>query len=440
MPDSNFIKPRLPGGFRDFLPDEFAQRQWILDKASEIYRSFGFQPLETSAVEHFETLAGGDETSKQIYKLFNHQPDYSPESLALRFDLTVSLARILAANRSKFNLPFKRYQIGHVWRGERQQKGRFKQFLQFDADVIGALNPSADAEIIVIIDTLMKSLGLDRFTIRLNDRRILNGFIISLGLDESAVNPFLRILDKIDKIGWEGVARLLSDGRDSDTSESNGETLGLSDTQIESIGEFMQIPRNCEEAVAEMKRQFSENPEILTAVTELERIVELSFAAGVTASNLIIDTSLARGLDYYTGAVFETILDDKPEIGSVMSGGRYDNLMKRFGSESFPATGISLGVDRLMVGLKESGILREQRLAPYVLKAAMDPSAENVCFSLAANLREIKIACEIYLGDNRKLKKQLTYANRKNIPYVVIIGEREIETQRCTVKDLTRGK
>lgn len=439
MSNSNIIKPRLPGGFRDLLPDEFSKRQWILDKASDIYESFGFKPLETSSVEHFGTLAGGDETSKQIYKLFNQQPDHTADSLALRFDLTVSLARVLAANRSKFNLPFKRYQIGYVWRGERQQKGRFKQFLQFDADIVGAVNPMADAEIVVIIDSLMKSLGLNNYTIRLNHRRILNGFILSLGLNKDDVNLFLRILDKIDTIGWEGVVKKLAVKPD-EKSELSDDALGLSPAQIGRVQKFMQIPRNCEQALSELYQQFEGDAEIGPGIDDLARIIELTAASGVSDSNLIIDTSLARGLDYYTGPVFETILDDIPEIGSVMSGGRYDNLMRRFGNESFPATGISLGVDRLMVGLEELGLMGAKCPLSKVLLIALDSAAENVCFGLAAQLRSEGIDTEVYLGDNRKLKKQLTYANQRQIPFAVIIGTEEIETGRCRVKNLTNGE
>ena len=438
MTNQNIIKPRLPGGFRDLLPDEFSKRQWILDNASGIYKSFGFRPLETSSVEHFGTLAGGDDTSKQIYKLYNQQPDHSADSLALRFDLTVSLARVLAANRSKFNLPFKRYQIGYVWRGERQQKGRFKQFLQFDADTVGAVNPLADAEIVIIIDSLMKSLGLEKYTIRLNHRRVLNGFIISLGLKEADVNLFLRVLDKINKIGWGGVAKKLGATPD-EKSDIPDEALGFSPWQIDQIHKFVNIPNNCDQALSKLYQQFEGSAEIGPAVSDLESIVELAAASGVSDAHLKIDTSLARGLDYYTGPVFETILDDKPEIGSVMSGGRYDNLMQRFGSDSFPATGISLGVDRLMAGLEELGLLGEKHPVAKVLMIALDSASENVCFGIASQLRKVEIDTEVYLGDNRKLKKQLTYANQRQIPIAVIIGAEEIKTGKCQVKDLITG-
>ena len=435
------IKSRLPGGFRDYLPDEYARRQWVLERAVEVYRSFGFKPLETSSVEYFETLAGGDETSMQIYRLFNRNPDLSGESLALRFDLTVSLARMLAMNRKAFTFPFKRYQIGEVWRGERQQKGRFKQFLQFDADIIGTANFSADAEIVVIIDRLMRSLGVENFVIRLNSRKILNGFIRNLGLSEDDVNPFLRILDKLDRIGWEGVAERLCNPKPSvEDYEKGVEGMGLSEEVVEGIGELLTKKSSYEQTVEFLKDRLRNRQDALAGVAEIERILEFTMEAGGTVDRIDFDPSLARGLDYYTGPVFETILSDLPDLGSVMSGGRYDNLMERFGGELIPATGISLGVDRLLVGLEELGLLEGTHTASKVLVAGLGKEMEVHCFRLAAKLRDAGISCEVFLGENRGFNKQLTYANREGIEFCVIIGPDEYRANKAQVKNMRTGE
>lgn len=438
--DKNNIRPRVPGGFRDLLPEEFAKRQWILDKAEQVYKSFGFQQLETSCVEYFETLAGSDETSKQIYRIFNQQPDFSGESMALRFDLTVSLARILAEYRSKINLPFKRYQIGYVWRGERQQKGRYKQFLQFDADIIGASGPSADAEIVIIIDRVMKALGLKDYTIRINNRKILNGFIQSLGLTGEDVNAFLRILDKLDKIEWEGVAEKLRAPRSAnDENEKAG--LGLDENKVELVkAALIDNEINGQMFSKILKNYKFDSSSIEQGENEIYRLLELAKTAGVCEFNLKFDTSLARGLDYYSGPVFETILNDLPDIGSVMSGGRYDNLMERFGKESYPATGISLGVDRLAAALEEMGLMELASNPVEVLFAPMDNEAENTCFKLAGELRDNGVTCEVFLGDNQKLKKQLNYADRRGIAQCVIIGSEEILSGTAQIKNLKTGE
>ena len=440
MSRSDYIKPRVPGGFRDLLPDEFAKRQKILDKTAEVYRSFGFIPLETSAVEHFESLAGGDETSKQIYRIFNHEPDLTGESLALRFDLTVSLARILAANRAHFNLPFKRYQIGYVWRGERQQKGRYKQFLQFDADIVGTNNIAADAEIVVIIDRVMRSLGVKNYTIRINSRKILNGFIRRLGISEQEVNPFLRILDKIDKIGWISVRELLAAKKlPAETVETDAEGLGLSNEQILKVERFITASGDNAELIKVIKDGFSASDMILAGLAEIETILNI-IRQTVDIDKVQFTPALARGLDYYTGPVFETVLDDLPEIGSVMSGGRYDNLMERFVKESYPATGISLGVDRLVTALEELKLLDDVTSAPSVLFVPMTREADGECFKYAGILREQGVKCEVFLGENRKLKKQLNYANRRGIIFCIIIGEDELRSKRAQVKNMNSGE
>ncbi len=443
MSKRKYIKPRLPGGFRDFLPDEYNKRQWLLDKTVEVYKLFGFQPLETSAVEHFETLAGGDETSKQVYRLFNNQPDFSGESLALRFDLTVSLARVLATNRDKFNLPFKRYQIGYVWRGERQQRGRFKQFLQFDADIVGTSSPDADAEIVIIIDKLMKTLEIEKYVIKINNRKILNGFIRNIGLNEEQIKPFLRILDKMDRIGWDGVAEILTNPIPSvGMKDDNGEieSMGLDKDKVSLIESFVIISGSNEEKLNRLQSESFSCKLLNEGVDEIRRIFDLCGYAGIAPDKIKFDPALARGLDYYTGPVFETILTDLSDIGSIMSGGRYDNLLERFGKDCIPATGISLGVDRMMVALEELNKITGNVDGTKVLIVPLDDESEKICMKIAVKIRSAGIATEVFLGDNRKLKKQLTYANRKNIPYCIIIGGEELNSGKAKFKNMLTGE
>lgn len=441
MPNKNLIKPRLPGGFRDYLPEDFSRLNWVMQRVAEVYRSFGFKPLDTSAVEYFKTLAGGDETAKQIYRLFNQQPDFTGDSLSLRFDLTVSLARIIAASSKSFTFPFKRYQMGEVWRGERQQHGRFKQFLQFDADIVGTSSPAADAEIVLLIDRTMKALNIENYTIRLNNRKILNGFIRSLGLDEDDVNPFLRILDKLDRVGWEGIAEKLAAPKPTPEECENGaEGMGLNPPEIDKVSEILNLPAGNTKRIQALKKMLGESKTAAEGISEIERILELAVSGGVSEETVSFEPSIARGLDYYTGPVFETTLDDLPDLGSVMSGGRYDNLVERFSSESIPATGISLGVDRLMVGMEELGLLQSAETGARVLVVGIGDESISPAFNLAAKLRDSGIDCEVYIGDNRSLKKQMTYANRGKIPYCVIIGSEEIAKRTAQIKNMSTGE
>lgn len=441
MSEKNLVKPRLPGGFKDLPPEEFAQRQWALDKAFEVYRSFGFKPLDTSAVEHFEALAGGDETSKQIYRLFNQNPDFSGESLALRFDLTVSLARMIATDRKAFTFPFKRCQAGYVWRGERQQMGRFKQFLQLDADVVGAFSPAADAEMVLLVDRTMTALGVKRFTVRLNNRKILSGFIRSLGLGDEDVEPFLRILDKLDKVGKDGVAQRLGEPKPSpEEAERGAEGLGMKLKSIEKVLDLIELETGNMRRVEVLRKMLPDAKVALEGLDDIETVLKLVDAAGVSEGCIVsFDPSVARGLGYYTGTVYETFLDDAPAIGSVMSGGRYDDLVERFSSEKIPATGISLGVDRLLVGLGELGILDRADYSTEVLVIGMEEELTADAFALASKLRKEGLRAEVYLGDNLKLKKQLTYASRSGIKFCAIIGQEEKYRGAVQLKNMSTG-
>ena len=437
------LKPRIPGGFRDYSPEEYSRRQWALERISQVYKSFGFLLMDTSAVEYFETLAGGDETSKQIFRIFNQTPDLTGESLALRFDLTVSLARFIAANRKSFTFPFKRYQMGEVWRGERQQKGRFKQFLQFDADIVGTAHPAADAEIVILTAETMKALGIENYTIKLNNRRILNGFIRALGLKPDDVNPFLRILDKMDKVGWEGVKERLKAPKPAPVEiEAGAEGMGLGEELSDKVKDFLILPRGNWERLDAIKKMGKEWEGVIEGAEVIGEILRITTAGEVPGERIDFDPALARGLDYYTGPVFETVLDDLPDLGSVMSGGRYDNLVERFSGESIPATGISLGVDRLLVGLEEMGIAGNGGKSAKVMVTGVglleDPA--EVVMQMARNLRSQGIIVELYLGDNRGVKKQMNYADRRNIRYCILLGPEEMARGVFQLKNMVSGE
>jgi histidyl-tRNA synthetase len=287
---------------------------------------------------------------------------------------------------------------------------------------VGTKSPSADAEIVILADRTMKVLGLNNFTIKLNNRKILNGFLNSVNFIETDYQTFLRILDKLDKIGWDEIKRELE------------ENLDLKSSVIDEISNFI-IRKN--DAVSYLKSNYASIPDVQEGLIEIENIMELASASGVT--NLQFDLSLARGLEYYTGAVYETKLDDLPALGSVMSGGRYDNLMERFGSDPLPATGISLGVDRLLVGLQELGLVTKSSVIIKVLVIGLGEEMTNQAFKYAGILRDAGIACEVYLGENRNLKKQLDYANRSQIPYCVILGSEEISSNKAKIKEMRTG-
>lgn len=422
------ILPQLPGGFRDYLPEEAIIRDRIITTVKNIYEKYGFYPLETSPIEYLGVLKGQGEITKQIYKVYNQHPEESDFSLALRFDLTVPLARVVASNFDKLTFPFKRYQVGYVWRGEKQQKGRYRQFLQFDVDTVGTKSKMADAEMMVIIYETLTNLGVRDFKIHYNHRGILNSLAEKVGLtDPEHVLQFFRIIDKLKSIGVERVLSLL------EAPDFKG-GLSLDKESLKVVEEFINLNGGYEEKLEKLETLLGDS--IIPYLNEIREIVSLVKAHSVEMKYLEFNQTIARGLDYYTGIVFETFIRGQENIGSVMSGGRYDNLLRRFIDRDIPSVGVSLGVDRLIVGLSSLDSLQIVPFLTQVMVTNLLPEAESEALELVTLLRKEGIKTEIYIGDSKEIRTQVGYANRKGIPVVIIIGEEEYQKGIYSVKNM----
>ena len=438
MTRTDIVKPEVPSGFRDYLPQEMIQRQAMLDTIRRVYESFGFSPLETPAVERTECLLGRDKKSSMVIfntSLSRAEPD-DPQELSLRFDLTVPLARVVAANIDTLPRPFRRYQCGKVWRGEKPQAGRFREFMQFDADIVGAASMMADAEIMMLMWKTMAELGFSRFMIRFNNRKILNALAQRLGLKDISGEQgkeLFRVIDKLEKIGWDGVSEELKRPPDN---EFDLVSLALSDENVDVVRRFVETSGTPEEVLAALPGILGDGSYATQGVAELKEIVEYLTAAEVPRENWAIDLSVARGLDYYTGPVFETTLLDLPSIGSVFSGGRYDDLVSRFSDATPCATGASIGVDRLFAAMEKLKLLQGRKTVTDVLIMDVEASCRPTYFQIARKLRDAGFCVEIYSGEQPSFKAQLAYATKLEIPYVVIYGGREAATRTVAVKDM----
>lgn len=417
------ITPKILRGFRDFLPEKMIIRESIIKTVKEVYESFGFLPLETPALEYAETLLGkyGEEADVLVYRF----KDCGGREVALRYDLTVPLARVIAMY-PELPKPFKRYQIAPVWRAEKPQRGRFREFIQCDIDIVGTSSMTADSEIVSVIYKTMKALGFDRFIIQINNRKILDGLITNLQIDKSQSLVIFRILDKFEKIGSEKVRKELLD-------------KGFDKRAVNKLLQFIQIKGSNKETLILLKRMFPDNLEILKGIEELKLILNYAKASGVPEKNLKTNLSIVRGLDYYTGSVFETILLDSPEVGSVFGGGRYDNLIGMFFNKKIPAVGVSLGVDRLFSAIETTKILPTKISTTRVLVTIFDESTKIQSLKIADKLRESGINTETYF-DKDNLGKQLTYAYKKGTPLAIILGPKELKDKMVILKDLRSGK
>ena len=419
------IKPRTLSGFMELQPDKQVQMDKMRAVLAETYARYGFTPLDTPAIEAAEVLLakGGGETEKQIYRFTKGESD-----LALRFDLTVPLAKYVAANYGQLTFPFRRYQIGKVWRGERAQRGRFREFYQADIDIIGdgALDILNEAEIPAIIYDTFTRLGLHRFRIRVNNRKVLNGFFAILGLSEQA-GDVLRTIDKLDKIGADKVRALLTD------------TCGVTVEQADEILRFIACPGTSADKLAFLEQYRGRNETFDTGLDELRTVVGYLPAFGVPEENFELDLTIARGLDYYTGTVYETVLLDHPEVGSICSGGRYDDLAGYYTNKSLPGVGISIGLTRLFYILQEQNMISDAVLtAPadvLILPMTDDLSA---AVSLAAMLRAGGLRVQLY-SEKKKFKAKIGYADKLGIPFVIFLGEDEIAQNVCALKNMVTG-
>jgi len=337
---ADYIEPKLASGFKDYLPEDMIPRQEMFDKIRAVFENFGFVPLDTPGLEKDEIITGGDPDFKM--NVWHASIKDDSEKMALRFDLTVPLARVIAGNPD-IKKPFKRYQIGKVWRGERPQAGRYREFVQFDADIVGSASILADAEIIAIMNATMIALEIPNFLIRINNRKILNGLAEYADFSSDKNSAVLRSIDKLDKQGWDKVSAELCDAK-----------IGLTSEQAEAIKKFVDLRADTPtETLNAAEVLMARSPTAMSGIIELREIVDAVRAMGVPDNRWKIDLSVARGLGYYTGPVFETVLTDILEIGSVFSGGRYDGLVSKFSAQSVPATGASVGVDRLFAALSK---------------------------------------------------------------------------------------
>ena len=423
------IDPRTLSGFRDYLPEAMIPRERLIATAQRVYRSFGFSPIDTPALEYLEILTGkgSEETDRQMY----HFADQGGRMVGMRFDLTVPLARFVAQHANELGLPFKRYHIATVWRGERAQRGRYREFMQCDFDTIGTKHVAADIETALVIYELLTAIGKSfsgasgkklGFSIRVNNRMVLTGLLTKLGLAEKSV-PILRSLDKLGKIGHEKVA------------EEMAATAGTTAEQAQQVLSLAEMTGTNDEVLAQVEKLVAGNPTGEEGVQRLREILSGAQAGGVPADALSVDVSIARGLDYYTGAVFETFLTDLPTIGSICSGGRYDNLASLFTKQELPGIGASLGLDRLLAALEELGLIEKVRTPAPVLVVYFDKDQLPAYLKIAQAVRAAGIGAELF-PEPKKIGQQLQYADRRGFRIALIAGERELAAGTCQVKDL----
>jgi histidyl-tRNA synthetase len=418
------IKPQTLKGFRDYLPGPMIAREHLIDTARRVYRGFGFSPIDTPALEYSEILLGkgGDETDKQLFRF----TDQGERDVALRFDLTVPLARFAAQHLQEIGTPFKRYHIATVWRAEKPQKGRFREFIQCDFDTLGTDSNIADAETLLVIHDLMQRLGFTKFTIRINNRLVLNGLLEHLGLTGQTVGV-LRALDKLPKIGREAVIAEMT------------EKVGTSAAQADAVLKMTELTGSSAHVLSQVETMLAGNEQGLAGACKLRELFAWSAVAGVSEERVALDLSIARGLDYYTGTIYETFLNDLPGIGSVCSGGRYDNLAGLFTSQKLPGVGASLGLDRLLAAMEELGMLAAASTPAPVLILLFDAAHTGDYLRIARTLRAAGIDTEVFC-DARNIGKQLSYASRKGFKVAVIAGQTEFEQGTFQVKDLKAGQ
>lgn len=420
------IRPRTLSGFMELLPQKQLKLERMMEILRKIYASYGFAPLDTPAIEDAQILLakGGGETEKQIYRFSKGDSD-----LALRFDLTVPLAKYVALHYNELSFPFRRFQISKVYRGERAQRGRFREFYQADIDVVGdgKLDILNEAEIPAIIYKVFRGFGLSRFQIRVNNRKILNGFYAMMGLAERS-GDIMRTVDKLDKIGPEKVRLLLV------------EDCGLEEAQAQDILKFIGISGTNEQVLSALAGYAGTNVLFDQGLEELRAVTANLAAFGVPEENFAVDLTIARGLDYYTGTVYETFLMDHPEIGSVCSGGRYDNLAGYYIDKQLPGVGISIGLTRLFYVLDEQGLLNPS-LPGAPADALVIPMTADVgpAIALAEKLRSGGIRVQLY-GEQKKFKQKMAYANKLGVPFAVLLGEDELAQGLCSLKNMVTGE
>ncbi len=397
-------------------------REGLMETARRVYRSFGYAPIDTPALEYHEILAGkgGEESDRQMYQFIDH----GGRHVAMRFDLTVPLARFVAQHIDQLGTPFKRYHIGTVWRGEKSQAGRYREFIQCDFDIIGTTSLASDVETGLVIHELIQAIGFDQFSIRVNHRKVLTGVLEKLQLSQQTV-PVLRAIDKLDKAGPESVRDEL-------------EACGVTGRPADQLLQMVSIRGSNEEVLQQLQPLVDGNDQATTGLERMRQFAEHIAASGISDARLRIDPSIARGLDYYTGMVFETYLNQDPEIGSVCSGGRYDNLAELFTKRELPGIGASLGLDRLLAAMQRLEMLPAASTPAQVLIVNFDEQLLTEYLKMAGAIRRAGIGVEIY-PETKRLAHQFKYADRRGFAAAVVAGSNEFQQQKLQVKWLAKG-
>lgn len=417
---AGLIEPRTLKGFRDYLPAPMMARERLIDTARTVYRSYGFSPIDTPALEYAEILVGkgGEESDKQLYRFL----DNGDRDIALRFDLTVPLARFTAQHHHELGTPFKRYHIGSVWRGENTQAGRYREFMQCDFDTIGTESNASDIETLLVIHDLMSKIGFERFTIRVNNRLVLNGLLEQQGLTEKSVGV-LRAIDKLAKIGRDGVI------------EEMTSKVGTTQQQAERVLDLVGLTGTPSEILQQLEVMFVGNEVGSLGAARLKELFDACSKAGIASDRIELDLTIARGLDYYTGTIYETFLTDKRDIGSVCSGGRYDNLAGLFTKDRLPGVGASLGLDRLLAAMELLGMVQTASTPAEIFIPQFDAPRLGDYLRLSRQLREAGFRVEVY-PEATKLGKQLKYADKKGHKLAIIAGENEFNAGVWQIKNL----
>ena len=437
----HLVEPQTLKGFQDLLPDQMIARNIVVEKIRKVYEKYGFVPLDTPILEQLSTLlgTGGEDTNKKLFRL--ESPERRP--IAMRFDLTVGFARLLAQYPEQLKLPFRRYQIGPVFRADDPASGRFRQFVQFDIDAAGSESVAVDAEIAAAMAEALRTLGLGsgEFKICFNNRKLVDAMLIGCGITDGEVQKHvMRVIDKLAKVGTESVRNELGEGR-IDESGDPIKGVGLSGDTIEKVLAFISVKGTSLISTLEaLARLLPESEFAKSVVREMSEFNEALTSLVVQEAEAFFDPSLMRGLDYYTGPVFEAHLTAAPQFGSVMGGGRYDNLVDRFEDEGIPATGASIGLDRLMGALLHIGKIPGTATTTKVLVLSLRNTPTGELLKAAGELRAEAIATEVFFGDSKTgFKDQLSNANARQIPIAVILGEDELKAGNVSIKDLRAG-
>jgi len=428
MAKKEIINPRILKGTRDFLPSEMIQREFVIGIIKEVFEGYGYQPLETPSMEFLDILTGkyGEEGDKLMFRMAYKDG----ETLALRYDLTVPLSRLIAMHGKEFPMPFKRYQIQPVWRAEKPQKGRLREFFQCDADCIGTKSMLADAEIIAMTHEILNRLGFTDFKIRINHRKILKGLLAKIGIGEAVGAALYRIIDKKDKIGMKAVQSELLNYEEN--LKLPGKEIGKK--ILESIGE----KGSPEDILKDLEANHPNEKTVEAGIRETRELLDYLNSFSIPESSYELDLAMVRGLDYYTGPIFETVIEE-PKVGSITGGGRYDDLIGLYSGTSQPATGTTIGLERIITVMRDLSMLPDQESHTQVLVTVFGTETVGESIKLSRELRQAGLKVEIFLEKGKKIGKQFDYGNKRGIPYLLVLGSDEIEKGTVTIKDMKAG-